>query len=183
VLGNPLASHSRDRRAGLLEETQGGGFALDEVEGGWTADRARDAVFKWLVRASARHAWPDAAVCQNDEMAIGAREALARAATEFGRPALAELPVTGGDGLPEAGQKWVAEGKLTATIVVPPVAGVAVDLLLREWCHGRPMPPRTVLPVTPHPAIEDLAARRRRDPARHPPPAQAAVNGVDRRQV
>jgi ABC-type sugar transport system substrate-binding protein len=110
-VGNALVSSSRDRRAGMLEEAGKAGFVIEEVEGAWTTDRAREAVYKWLVRARIRDAWPDLVGCQNDEMALGAREALLQAAQDFERPALARLPVTGGDGLPELGRKWVAEGK------------------------------------------------------------------------
>ena len=67
----------------------------------WAADRARQAVAKWLAGAARRDTWPDLVGCQNDEMGLGARDALREAAKTLGRPSLADVKVTGGDGLPD----------------------------------------------------------------------------------
>jgi ABC-type sugar transport system substrate-binding protein len=161
VLGNPFVSASRDRSAGVREIIRGDrDIAIDEVDGLWAADKAKAAVAKWLAQAAQRDAWPDVVGCQNDEMALGARDALLQGAAQFGRPALAKVPVTGGDGLPEFGQKWVAERKLAATVVLPTTTGIAIDQLAHAWQTGRPMPLKTVVPVAPFPDLARLAAAR-----------------------
>jgi hypothetical protein len=84
-------------------------------------------------------------------MAAGAAEALAEAARRYKAPALALVPVTGIDGLPEQGKKWVAEKTLAATIVLPTTADVAIDAVAQAWA-GASVPLKTVVPVTPFPA-------------------------------
>jgi hypothetical protein len=152
VVGNPFVSSTRDRRAGMLEAVAGAQrLAIDEVDGYWSADRAREAVLKWLAAAQGRGEWPALVGCQNDEMARGASEALAEAARRHNVPALASLPVTGIDGLRQHGQAWVAEQKLAATIVLPTTADVAVDTLALTWKTGVRVPLKTVVPVAPFP--------------------------------
>ena len=152
VLGNPFVTSSRDRRAGLLEALQSAaGFTIDEVDAYWSKARAAEAVAKWLAGASGRGEWPALVGCQNDEMAAGAAEALAEAARRYKAPALALVPVTGIDGLPEQGKKWVAEKTLAATIVLPTTADVAIDAVAQAWA-GASVPLKTVVPVTPFPA-------------------------------
>jgi ABC-type sugar transport system substrate-binding protein len=153
VAGNPFVSSTRDRRTGVQEALAGAAqVTLDEIDGYWSADKARDAVLKWLAGASGRGEWPALVGCQNDEMAQGAVEALADAARRYAAPALTRVPVTGIDGLPLHGRKWVAEGKLAATIVLPTTADVAIDVLARAWSTGARVPLKTIVPVTPFPA-------------------------------
>jgi hypothetical protein len=149
VIGNPFVSSTRDRRAGMLEEAAG--LTIDEVDGYWDAEKAKDAVLRWLAVASRRGAWPDVIGCQNDEMARGVREAVVAAATLYERPALARVPITGCDGLPHEGQKWVAEGTLAATILLATTADVAIDLVARAWSTGRRPPLKTTVAVSAHP--------------------------------
>jgi ABC-type sugar transport system substrate-binding protein len=153
VLGNPFVSASRDRRIGLLDVlTAAPGIGIDEVDGYWSADKAKEAVLKRLAGAAARGEWPDVVACQNDEMSRGAYEALVAAAKRYQVPALARVPITGADGLPEDGQRWVREGRLAATIVMPTTADVAVERIAQAWKTGLPLPIKTVVPVTAFPA-------------------------------
>ena len=134
VLGDTSASSTRDRRQGMLEVIGGNpAFQVEEVDGLWSGREARQAVTRWLSSAAHRHQWPDLVGCQNDAMAMGAREALIAAAGLYGRPELRDVPITGGDGLPDEGQAWVREGKLRATVVAPLTTAVAVESLVRCW--------------------------------------------------
>jgi len=153
VLGNPHVSSARDRRLGMLEQTAGAPFEFHELNGMWSAEKAREAVNRWLRSPTRQDKWPDLVGCQNDEMGLGAREALAEAARELNRPALVEVPVTGGDGLPEGGQRWVAEKKLAATVIVPSTSRLAIDLLAEAWVSRQPMPLKTVLKPSPFPPL------------------------------
>jgi len=160
VLGNPFVTSSRDRRGGMLESLQGAsGFTVDEVDAYWSKARAKEAVLKWLAGVSGRGEWPALVGCQNDEMASGAAEACAEAARRYNAPVLATVPVTGIDGLPDLGQKWVAEKTLAATIVLPTTADVAVDAIAQAWA-GAPVPLKKVVPVTPFPA-DSVGPQRR----------------------
>jgi ABC-type sugar transport system substrate-binding protein len=157
VLGDPAASSARDRRKGMREVLgRDATFSIEEVDGLWSRKEAREVVAKWLSHASQRGDWPDLIGCQNDAMAMGAREALAEAARLHSRPSLLQVPITGGDGLPDEGQRWVSERKLTATVVAPLTTAVAVESLVRSWRTGVPMPLLTQLEVSSLPAIEAL---------------------------
>jgi ABC-type sugar transport system substrate-binding protein len=72
-------------------------------------------------------------------MAIGARKALRDHRSEWGA-----LPLLGCDGLPEGGQKQVADGLLAGTIVTPSNTGPALELVAR-WLQTKQAPPREVL--------------------------------------
>jgi len=158
VLGNPHSSSARDRRDGM-RDVLGTALTVEEVDGYWSAAKAREAVARWLHSVARREAWPGIVGCQNDEMGLGAREALLQAAGDLDHPALRDVPVTGGDGLPDGGLRWVSEGQLAATIVMPSTAGLAIEQLATAWKTGQPMPSKTVLPPTPHPALDRLTAR------------------------
>jgi ribose transport system substrate-binding protein len=151
VAGNLLTSAARDRRAGLLEVVTPQ-VAVAEVEGMWSADSADRVVTRWLTGALSQGATLDVLACQNDPMALGAREALQRLARERGRPEWLRVPVLGVDGLPSEGQRRVDEGVLAATIVVPPSSGPAVELLARAWQSGWSVTPKLVLEPRPYPA-------------------------------
>jgi ABC-type sugar transport system substrate-binding protein len=157
VVGDTSASSARDRRQGMQAVVAGDrAFHIEEVDGLWSGQGARDSVSKWLAHASQRGHWPHLVGCQNDDMAMGARDALIEASRLYSRPTLCDVPVTGGDGLPDEGQRWVGEGKLAATIVAPLTTGVAIEHLVRCWNTGAPMPLVTRLPVAPFPPIDKL---------------------------
>jgi len=156
VLGKPFTPSSRERRAGMMDAIAGTPIQINEVTGMWSTDQAREAVCKWLLSPARANQWPDLIGCQNDEMGIGARDALAQVAKELNQPALADVPITGGDGLPDAGQRWVAQKKLVATIIIPATSGLAIDLLAQTWVSGRPMPLKTVLQPVSHPPMAAL---------------------------
>ncbi len=91
---------------------------------------------------------------QNDSMAAGARKAILQFRSEW-----AKLPLTGCDGLPEEGLKWVASGQLTATIVNPTTTGPSVELVAR-MLRGQAVPTDVVLHARSHPPLEELARLR-----------------------
>jgi ABC-type sugar transport system substrate-binding protein len=157
VLGDTVASSARDRRKGMREIMDSdSAFSIEEVDGLWSRKEAREMVAKRLSHASHRGDWPHLIGCQNDAMAMGAHDALADAARLYKTPSLLEVPVTGGDGLPDEGQKWVKERTLAATVVAPLTTAVAVDSVVRSWRTGVPMPLLTKLEVASLPTIEAL---------------------------
>jgi ABC-type sugar transport system substrate-binding protein len=157
VCGRPLDSASRGRSAGLKEELAGTGITIEEVDGRWEGSIAGPIVHKWVTSHMHRERELHAVVCQNDEMAIAVRRSLQQAADELGRPALKNVPILGGDGLPTRGRKWVDDGTLTATVCATLPGGPAVALVARHWKDESPLPPVTRLAPASHP---DLAALR-----------------------
>jgi ABC-type sugar transport system substrate-binding protein len=157
VLGNVHTSAARDRRAGLREVLADRVFA--EVEGLWSADSAEKAVARWLASSAARQAPLGVVACQNDPMAVGARQVLHRLAREYNKPEWTRVPVLGVDGLPTEGRRLVDEGVLAATVVVPASSGVAVELLARAWRSGSRVPAKVVLEPKPYPAQHNAPLR------------------------
>jgi hypothetical protein len=56
---------------------------------------------------------------------------VADVATALDRPDLRDVPVTGCDGLADVGRRMVDDGRLAATIVLPPPGRPAVELFVR----------------------------------------------------
>jgi len=87
-------------------------------------------------------------------MAAGARTAL-----RDHRPEWASLPFLGCDGLPEGGQRMVAQGDLVATVVTPSNTGPALEIVSR-WLRTQQTPSREVLlPPRSHPPEDHIRPR------------------------
>ena len=156
VLGNPLDTASQDRSAGMMQELQGSGITVEEVDGHWTESVAETTVHKWITSPVRRQTALDAVVCQADQMGAAARTVLVRVADVLGRPELKHVPVIGGDGLPSIGRPWVDDGRLTATVCVTLPGEPAVAQLARYWREGTPLAPVTRLPVSSYPPLDAL---------------------------
>jgi ABC-type sugar transport system substrate-binding protein len=151
VRGNPFDSGCQERSAGLAEGLQGAHFKVEDVDGRWDPVLSETAVHRWLTSPLRAQAPLHAVVAQNDLMAVAARRVLQRVAKELGRPELQDIPVLGGDGLPGVGQRWVDEGTLTATVSVTLPGRTAVEMVLRHWRDGAPLPAVTRLTPAPYP--------------------------------
>ena len=83
----------------------------------------------------------------------------AQAAAKY--PKLAELRVTGVDGLPDGGRRHVDHGILAATVITPSNTGPAIRLV-GQTLQGRARFPREQL-LTPssYPDVAELVARPR----------------------
>jgi ribose transport system substrate-binding protein len=149
VVGSALTSAARDRRAGLLDVVTSPTEVV-EVEGMWSMESGEKAVARWLASPAAQESALDLVACQNDPMAVGARQAVERAARDRNRPDWGRVPLMGVDGLPEEGQRLVDEGALAATVIVPPTSGPAVEMVARFWQSGAPLPARFVLDCKPY---------------------------------
>jgi ribose transport system substrate-binding protein len=122
-----------------LKEAVGAGFEVRGLNGDWTEAGGEKAVVSWLRLKTAEAFRPDVVACQNDSMALGARKALREHRKDWGN-----VPFLGCDGLPEGGQRMVADGVLAATIVTPSNTGPALEIVAR-WLQSMQTPPREVL--------------------------------------
>ncbi len=148
-----------DRLAGMKEGISTTALKHYLVRGDWSEQSGEAAVAKWLEESPARNQLKLVG-CQNDAMAAGALRALARAAIAYKLPELGSLPVTGVDGNPEYGIALVNRHRLAATIVMPPAAGKAVELVHEAWIKPDFVPPALVqLPVHSYPEISALTLR------------------------
>ena len=115
------------RLAGL-KEIAGGINPIADVDGSWTSEGARRAVDDWL-EMEGRKGSIGAFVAQNDDMALGARQAVRDAIARWALP-LAAVPIVGCDGSPRFGQRLVRERRLACTVAVSSSSGPALD-----WLH------------------------------------------------
>jgi ABC-type sugar transport system substrate-binding protein len=154
VQGPADTSAAQERLRGMEEGIQGSGIQVKILNGDWTEDSAHAAVESWLRLKTSEGFRPDVVGAQNDAMAVGARQALRSLHAEW-----ADVPFTGFDGLPEGGQRLVAEGELAATIIGPTTTGPAVELVL-GGLEGKPVPPEVILEPRSFPPESELAAGR-----------------------
>jgi ABC-type sugar transport system substrate-binding protein len=158
VRGNPYDSASQDRSAGLAESVEGTSIRVEETDGLWRPEVAEAAVHRWLTSPTRRTAPIEAIVSQDDDMGLAAIKALASAAVALGRPDLRQVPVIGGDGLPNRGRLWVDEGTLRATVSVTLPGRPAVDLIARHWRTGTPLPAFTSITPVSYPLVAQIHA-------------------------
>jgi ribose transport system substrate-binding protein len=152
----PADSAATTGRLEGLKEALGAGFEVRGLNGDWTDAGGEKAVASWLRLKTAEAFRPDAVVGQNDSMALGARKALREHLREWG-----SVPFLGCDGLPEGGEKLVAEGVLAATVVTPSNTGPALEIVAR-WLQTKHAPPREVLlSVRSHPPEDSLRPKGR----------------------
>jgi ABC-type sugar transport system substrate-binding protein len=159
-LEGPATELSRQRRAGVVE-TLPANIELQSARGRWTEESGAQAVSQRLALASTRV--PDLVGSQNDAMAMGARRAVEALPPGPARDRWLAIPYTGVDGVPSTGQAWVKQGQLTATIISPPLAGLALELVVQARSGTQPMPEVTsVLPVAfpPVPELRPITGRR-----------------------
>lgn len=147
VQGPADAPSAAQRLEGFEEATHARPREIKVVNGDWSSTGAEKAIAAWLRLRTAGLFAPQAVVCQNDNMARGARKAL-----EALRPQWARLPFLGCDGLPRGGRLDVDEGRLAGTVVIPSCAAPAVELAV-AWMRTAAVPPgRTVLAPFAYPA-------------------------------
>lgn len=150
VLGNPLASSTSDRAAGLRQVLEGSSIRLTTVHGDWGTASGEDVVSKWLRQPWNREKLA-AIACQNDAMAMGARKATRQLSADTAFAYLQRLPILGIDGSPQFGIKLVESGELTATVINPLVTRHAIELLARAL-KGENVPAFLSVEPKPHPA-------------------------------
>jgi ABC-type sugar transport system substrate-binding protein len=146
VQGPADAPAAKQRLEGIEEALRGHPFEFKILNGEWTSASAERAIAAWLRLRTAELFSPQAVVCQNDNMARGARNAI-----EALRPEWAGVPFLGCDGLPQSGRRDVDEGRLAGTVVIPSCAGPAVELVVSGKRAARVPPALTILAPSPYP--------------------------------
>jgi ribose transport system substrate-binding protein len=158
----PLGTSSAiNRFAGVQEVLQGSPIELVTLNADWTAEGGARAVGEWMGDRQTVDAPKFVVAGQNDAMAMGARKALEELAKQRDGLAGATIRVCGCDGSPRFGRRLVIEGKLTSTVVMPPVSGRAVDEVASMLAAGNRPPAQVVLEPASFPdlqVLEGLAA-------------------------
>jgi len=132
------------------------GVEIKTLKGDWTQKSGYNVIKSWLSLSTSRQMHVGMIAAQNDDMAIGARRAFEELGDLQERDAWLRLPFIGCDGVPRAGQEWVRQKRLSATVVSPPIVGEAMQLLAQSLKAGSQPPERTLVAPLSFPAIKDL---------------------------
>jgi len=151
----PLAASSAQHRLDGLTSVLVDPYRLVTLSADWTSEGARLALERWLKNMPKDAEVPGVFVAQNDEMALGLRQAARDAAVRLNLP-LDKVPIVGCDGTPTLGQRLVREGRLRGTVVTPPASGPAVELIARMRNHGEIPPALVIQSVTSFPGLSSL---------------------------
>src|SRR5579863_3684372 len=155
----PTASSAASQRTKGMLSTKPRGVQLKMLKGDWSESSAQHSVKSWLSLSTSRQLQIRAVICQNDAMAMGARRAFADL-TEADRDRWLDTPFMGCDGVTKTGQEWVRSGHLRSTVVIPPMAGMALEMLANAISSGSMPPERTVCAPRSFPPVAEIGARR-----------------------
>lgn len=133
---------------------------VKSLKGDWTQRSGYNAVRSWLSLSTSRELHVGMIAAQNDDMAIGTRQAFEELADTKARDGWLLLPITGCDGVPKSGQSWVRQGRIAATIYSPPLAGDAMHLLASSRLGGTQPAERTLIAPSSFPALQELKRAR-----------------------
>lgn len=155
IQGPSESSASKERTAGM-SETKPSNIEIKLLRANWTEASAYKSVTAWLRLSTSQRARVDLVAAQDDSMAVGAKKALHEIADTTLRGRWLGVPYTGVDGLPKTGQAWVRRGLLAATVVVPPNAGKALEIMARALQTATLPPDRTSYPSHSFPPLDEL---------------------------
>jgi ribose transport system substrate-binding protein len=154
----PSESLAAKQRTSGMYETKPIDVQVKLMKANWTEASAYKALSSWLRLSTSHQTTVDLIAAQDDSMAAGARKAFQELPDNAARDRWLSLPFTGCDGMPKTGQAWVKKGLLAATIIVPPNAGKAVEMLAQAAQAGSIPPERTISDAVSFPALDQLAA-------------------------
>jgi ribose transport system substrate-binding protein len=156
----PAVLHTVRVRANGMLSTKPAGVEVKSLKGDWTQGSGHRAVKSWLSLSTSRQLHVSLIAAQNDDMALGARHAFEEVTDKQQRDAWLALAFLGIDGVRRSGQTWVRQGQLTATVVVPPIAGEAVQMVEAALRSGAQPAESTLIAPTSFPALSALPAAR-----------------------
>lgn len=155
IEGPAVRDVAKIRTRGMMS-TKPQRVTVKTLKGDWTQRSGYHAVQSWLSLSTSREMNIGMIACQNDDMASGARRAFEELKDFEERDHWLQLPIIGCDGVPKAGQAWVRQGRLAATVLSPPLVGDALKMFARSRKTGGQPPERTLIAPSSVPAIADL---------------------------
>jgi ribose transport system substrate-binding protein len=158
----PSESLAAKHRTAGMYETKPSGIQIKLMKGHWTEESAHKVVHSWMRLSTSQETDIGLIAAQNDAMAMGARKAIQEVSNAEVRDRWMSLPFLGCDGMPKTGQVWVREGLLAATIVIPPNAGQAIQMVVKAIRTGQMPQERTFTMAESLPAVELLKANKAR---------------------
>ena len=92
---------------------------------------------------------------------MGARKAFEGIDDVARRERFLALPFVGCDGVPDRGQAYVRRGLLKATVITPPLTGIALEMLAHAMRSKTQPPEQTLVTPQPFPPLDTLQASTR----------------------
>jgi ribose transport system substrate-binding protein len=155
LIGPSVSSIVHLRTSGM-QSTKPARTQIRTLVGDWSEQSGYNVVSRWLQLKTSGETPVTLVAAQNDDMAVGARRAFEEKMAGSQRERWTRLPYIGCDCCPGAGESWVRKGLLTASIVNPPTAGTAVEMMARAIQTNSQPSERTVVEPTSYPALETL---------------------------
>jgi ABC-type sugar transport system substrate-binding protein len=159
IEGPGVGDVARLRTKGMMA-TKPSKVTIKTLRGDWTQRSGYNAIRSWLALSTSRELHVGMVACHNDDMAVGARHAFEEITDMKERDQWLSLPITGCDGVPKAGQAWVRQGRLGATIYCPPLIGEALQLLATSRLGATQPEERTLIAPSSFPALTELKRKR-----------------------
>ncbi len=157
-LEGPSSSSAANLRSKGILSTKPTGVTMKILKGDWSERSAHHAVKSWMSLSTSKELQVKAVVCQNDAMAMGARKALVDL-NETEHERWLHTPFLGCDGVSKTGQEWVRSGQLYATVVIPAMAGLALEMLVKAVSSGSMPAERTLCAPHSFPALAEIKAK------------------------
>lgn len=155
IEGPAVGDVARMRTKGMMS-TKPPKIRIKTLKGNWTQQSGHHAISSWLALSTSKELHVGMIACQNDDMALGARRAFEELSDLKERDAWLSMPIAGCDGVPKAGQAWVRQGRLSATIFSPPLLGDAIHMLATSRAKNTQPEERTLLAPSSFPALSEL---------------------------
>ena len=145
-----------DHRLNWMQTTKPANVQVRTLSGNWSEESGYKAVTRWLQLKTAHETPVTLIAGQNDDMAMGARRAFEEQTSGQQRERWLSLPYIGCDCCPGAGLGWVRQGLLTASVVNPPTAGIAVEQMTQALRTHKQPAERTCANPDSEPSLERL---------------------------
>lgn len=152
VTGPGRSSAAQQRLAGTKATLKPQIKVLDTEAGQWTEADGAAAFNSWYGVFKARNETVHVIAAQNDELAMGARNAAQSVLSPAHKDMFLKARYLGVDASPRYGRRLVDSSSLAASITTPANTGTAIAHLLAFWRDHRPVPLRAFTEVTPYPA-------------------------------
>jgi ribose transport system substrate-binding protein len=157
LLTGPSGHPNTEERLSSVRAAKASNIQLKILSADWTQQGAYKAVTRWLRLRTPHEAPVNLIAAQNDEMAIGARQALQKEVSALEAEWWTNVPYLGSVCCPDTGPEWIRQGLLTASILNPSTADVAMEMMVRALQSKTQPPGRTLLEPTSYPKLDALS--------------------------
>ena len=137
LIQGPSDNTAARQRTQGMQETKPHNINLRQLKGKWTEESAYQCVASFLALSTSHDGNIQCIVAHNDPMAVGAKRGFAERTAGQEQARWLSLPFLGCDGLPESGKAWVPARKLTATVIVPANAPLAIETFVNALTTGK----------------------------------------------